>query len=503
MIINIAKELEKLYREGKIKTKKDIEKYKNILAKKYNLNRTPRNTEIIPYIKIKELKELLKIKETRTISGVAVIAVMTYPFPCPHGKCVMCPGGPEFETPQSYTGKEPAALRAIQHNYDPKEIVKARIKQLEICGHDTSKCEIIVMGGTFPAFPKDYQEFFIKGIYEALCGRECNSLIEAQHYCETCDHRPVGLTIETRPDFCKKEHILNFLYYGATRIEIGVQTVFEDILKFINRGHGINEVVKATRLLKEAGYKVCYHLMLNLPKSDPKKDLECFKIVFSDERFKPDMIKIYPTVVVKGTKLYEMWKKGEYRVYSEEELKDLLEKIFKILPPWVRVMRLQRDIPSTAAEAGVFQSLRDLFESREIRFREIGHKHKKFGVPIRPEKIEIEVIEYKASGGKEFFIQAVDKEYDALYGICRLRIGKSWLFEYPYIRELHVYGTAIPIGSEGKIQHKGIGKKLLQEAENIAKSYYDEILVISGIGVREYYKKLGYNRFYWYMKKKI
>jgi len=249
-------------------------------------------------------------------------------------------------------------------------------------------------------------------------------------------------------------------------------------------------------------------MMLGLPKSNPDKDIKSFKKIFEDSNFKPDMIKIYPLVITRGTKIYEMWKNGEYEPYDKETLEDLIYKIYKIIPPWVRVMRIQRDIPSTAAEYGVFESIRHKLETsneefNEIRWREIGHKHIKKNVPIRYDKVKIDIIEYSASEGKEYFIQAIDEEYNALYGICRLRIGTSWLYDCAYIRELHVYGAAVSIGSVGDIQHRGIGRKLVETAEDIAKQYYDYLRVISGIGVRKYYEKLGYSRDLFYMGKKI
>ncbi len=470
-----------------------------------------------------KIKKLIKAKKpVRTISGVTVVAVMTHPYPCPHGKCIYCPGGIDWGTPQSYVQESPAVLRARRHNFDPYEQVRSRLLQYVAMGHTPSKIELIIMGGTFPAMPLDYQEWFVTQCLEAMNrfpkekSSKWVSLEEAQRRNEKAKIRCVGLTIETRPDWAKARHIDRFLYLGATRIEIGVQTIYDEILEKVQRGHTVKDTIEATQLLKDAGYKVCYHIMPGLPGSDPDKDLEMFRTLFEDERFRPDMLKIYPTLVIPGTKLYEMWKRGLYEPYSEEVLIELVAKMKSMVPEYVRIMRVQRDIPVKYVAAGLkIGNLREVVKEymerkgmkcRCIRCREIGHYVLKKGEIPTPENSEIifKRLDYEASLGHEVFLSVEERRRDLIIGFLRLRIPSPAAHRWEVnertaiIRELHVYGPQVPVGQESDFwwQHKGYGRKLLKWAEEIAVNEFDcnKILIISGIGVREYYRRLGYRK---------
>jgi elongator complex protein 3 len=469
----------------------------NELKKGYayrNNTKLPLNSEILsgatPTQREKLIK-FLKTKPTRTISGVSIIAIMTSPKPCP-GKCIYCPQGDN--APKSYTGFEPAAMRAQLNDFDPYRQVQNRLWQLNSIGHDTSKNELIIMGGTFPSLPWKEQTDFIKSAFEGFNNKRSKTLLDAQKINELTKHRIIGLTIETRPDwiFPKK-----FLELGATRIELGVQSTDDKILKGVCRGNTIKQVADATKELKDDCFKILYHIMPGLPGSTLKSDTKMFKSLFEDDRFKPDMLKIYPTLIIKGTKLYDMWKNGEYKPIDEQYMIKLLTEIYKVCPKWVRIMRVQRDIPAPYIEAGPKKSnirqmvLRELKTSKEIRFREAGHAKRLRN--ITPKKVDLVVEKYTASGGDEYFISAEDVEQDILIGFCRLRICKR---KEAMIRELHVYGIELAVGDKAKgvaVQHRGWGKKLMAKAEEIAKeNKKKEMIVISGIGVREYYRKLGY-----------
>ncbi len=509
-------EMASLMREGRIRDKRDLERWKNVLAKKYRI-RMPRNSEILQALpedlRYRYLPILVK-KPSRTLSGVAVVAIMTSPFPCPHGKCIYCPGGPDKGTAQSYTGHEPAALRASQHDFDPYEQTKARIEQLNIIGHPTDKIDLIIMGGTFTARPQRYQEWFVKRAFDALNGIEAQNLEEAHLINESAKNRCIGLTVETRPDWFMEREIDFALYLGATRVELGIQTVYDDILKIVKRGHTVRESIISTRLAKDAGFKINYHMMPGLPGSSLKRDYEAFRTIFENPSFKPDMLKIYPTLVVKGTKLYEMWKRGEYEPYTLDDMVELLVKVMSIVPPWVRIQRIQRDIPAKFIEAGVKRGdLRELvmrelknrgIRCPEIRCREVGRKGGENFVLVRRD--------YDASHGREVFLSYEDKNYDSISAYLRLRLPSEYahrpeLRHAAIVREVKVFGKEVPVGEREKDawQHRGFGRKLMEEAERIARDEWGvgRVVVISGVGVRNYYRKLGYERFGPYMAKAL
>ncbi|MEA2089744.1 MAG: tRNA uridine(34) 5-carboxymethylaminomethyl modification radical SAM/GNAT enzyme Elp3, partial [Thermoproteota archaeon] len=320
---------------------RDVNLAKLQVASQHHLKRIPKNSELIRLLKPEEKKKLLpalRRKKTRSISGVEVIAVMTKPWPCPKEEpCAYCPGGPPYGVPQSYTGHEPAAMRGLENNFNPYWQVAQRIKQLTAIGHVVDKVEFIIMGGTFPSTPLEYQENFIQKCLEAIIKKKINSLEEAKKLAETSRIRNVGITVETRPDWAKQKHVDHMLSMGVTRVELGVQNIYNDIYKLVNRGHTVKDVIEATRVLKDAGLKVVYHLMPGLPGSNFQRDLKAFKKIFTNPNFKPDMIKIYPCLVLKGTKTYEWWRSKKYQPYTNEEAAELIAEIIKMVPPWVRI----------------------------------------------------------------------------------------------------------------------------------------------------------------------
>ncbi len=482
----------------------------------------PDDSEILSTLGGEERKILLPLlrrKPVRALSGVTVVAVMTAPFRCPHGTCIYCPGGigsPFGDTPQSYTGLEPAARRGKQSNYDSFRQTFGRIASLEAIGHNVSKIEAIVMGGTFPATPEDYQDAFIKGVFDGANGRVSKTLSDAISLNETAKHRLVGLTIETKPDWCLEPHVKRMLSYGTTRVELGVQTLFDEILKSVNRGHGVKETAEAFRECKEAGLKVVAHMMPFLPGSTIEKDLESFRILFEDERFKPDELKIYPTQVLPGTGIYKMLKAGKYSSPTLEETIELLSKVKEITPRFVRIKRILRDIPSNVVESGTKKSdIRDIVQREMaksgrkckcIRCREIGravHSGKK----VDENSIRLNNQSFRASGAEENFITFDETKSDLLIGLLRLRLLEN--SDTARVRELHVYGWEVPLGKEISrempiFQHKGYGRRLLEEAERISKEKgYSKLSVTSGVGVREYYRKLGYSLEGTYIVKKL
>lgn len=483
----------------------NLKKLKIEAAGRFGLKQIPKNSELLAYAKQKGATGLLlqlKKRPMRTRSGVTPIAVMIKPQGSCHWGCIYCPF--TGRAAKSYTGEEPAALRARDNHFDPYLQAQARIKQFESCGHPTEKCEVIVMGGTFLAMDPEYKNYFIKNIYDALNEKESEDIAHAKKINETAKHRVVGLTIETRPDTCV-QHIDEIVGYGATRVELGVQHPDDAIYAKTNRGHATKEVIESTRELKNCAFKVLYHLMPGLPGSNPEKDIGMVQRIFEDERFKPDMLKIYPTLVIPGTKLYEMMQRGEYTPYSSEAAAEVISEFYRSIPKYVRVMRIQRDIPATNIAEGVKKSnLREMVEEavrrkginvQEIRYREIGWKRNKGKGPL-----ELQRLDYEASGGKEIFLSFENE--NCIAGFLRLRImdteAKSLRGEIDgncaLVRELHVYGDEVPLQERGGVQHQGLGSQLLLEAERIAKEEFDKkrMVIISGVGVREYYYKRDY-----------
>jgi len=495
----------------------DVDLIKIRVAGEQALKKMPSNPELVRYLKPNEKEKLLPIlrrKVVRTISGVTVVAVMTKPWPCPkENPCAYCPGGPPYGVPQSYTGHEPAAMRGLQSGFNPYGQVRSRVEQLEAIGHTVDKVEIIIMGGTFPSMSLDYQEHFIQRCLDAITQKESLSLEEAKKAAETSQIRNVGITVETRPDWAKKRHLDHMLSMGVTRVEMGVQNIYDDIYNLVDREHSVQDVVEATRVLKDAGLKVAYHLMPGLPGSNFDRDLKAFQAIFTDPSFKPDMIKIYPCLVLKGTKTYDWWKMGMYRPYTTEEATHLIVEMKKMIPPWVRIMRVQRDIPAHLIEAGVNQSnLRQLvlrrlrkqrMRCRCIRCREVGHRRLKDEIKPDPENVRILTAKEKASKGEELFLSVEDPVRDVLIGYLRLRIPSDMAHRpeiFPdmtsIVRELHVYGPLVPVGRHmiRAWQHKGYGGILLSEAERISQEDYDlrKMVVTSALGTKQYFLRRNY-----------
>ena len=484
---------------GAVKDREGIQRMKIELCGELGLKEVPPNSSILEEVGSEDrglLEPFLIKKPMRTMSGVAVVAVMTSPHPCPHGKCAYCPGGVDSGSPQSYTGKEPAARRAERNGFDPYLQVKDRIDQLTAIGHKTDKIDLIIMGGTFTSRDRGYQEWFVRRCLDAMNGATSPDLADAKHRNETSEHRCVGLTVETRPDVFGDEQVELAMALGATRAELGVQILDDGILSASKRGHGVKEIIESTRSCKSHGLKVCYHLMPGLPGSDPEKDLECFRRVFDDPDFRPDMLKFYPTLVISGTELFDMWKNGKYTPYDVGTAVELLSKMKSIVPEYARIQRIQRDIPAPQIAAGILKSnirqlVNDHMEARGtscrcIRCREVGHT----GETLEdPGLIRQNIIEYEASGGTERFVSLEYK--DSLVGYLRLRTDGT---DTATVRELKVFGKMTPIGSEGDDwQHRGFGKELMLEAERLAiLNGKRRIRVTSGIGVREYYRASGY-----------
>lgn len=501
---------------------------KSKASEKFRLKGVLKNSEILRTVSGKErakLLPLLKLRPTRTASGVTPVAVMAN-SDCPHGKCLYCPRG--ANAAQSYTGKEPAAMRAIQNNYDPKAQVLSRLEQYKALGHPTSKCELIIMGGTFLAQPNAFQEKFVKSCFDAFNGKPSKNLESAKKLNERAAHRVVGVTFETRPDWAREEHASEMLSMGGTRVELGVQAIDDEVYKKVERGHTVRDVVNATRACKDAGLKVCYHMMPGLF-ATPEKDIAMFTELFSNPDFRPDMLKIYPCMVLEGTGLYQLWKKGKYEPYGTEQAAEVIEQMLLRVPRYVRVMRVQRDIPSNLVAAGVKNSnLMQIVEQRLakqglrcgcIRCREAGimklmqaragkaakgkreEASAQGSAGISKRNVRMLRYDYQASGGTEVFLSFEDVENNILLGFLRLRIpARSWRREIggrgAIVRELHVYGTEVSVGEKGEagaVQHAGYGEKLLAEAERIArKSGKSELLVTAGVGAREYYYRHGY-----------
>ncbi len=536
---------------------------KRDLSLKHKLKKIPTNIEILLNAKPEDLhllKSKLLTKPTRTISGVSPVAIMTKPDRCPHGKCTFCPGGissPWGDVPQSYTGHEPATMRGIRNDYDAYLQVFNRLEQYILLGHTCDKIEIIVMGGTFTATNKEYQEEFIYGTFKAmndfsdmffdedgkikfeefktffelpgtiknkeretrikdklykLKDRTITNLEQEQQRNETSFVRCVALCIETKPDWGFLEHGNEMLRQGCTRVELGIQSVYDDVLKNVHRGHTTADSKKSIQVLRDLGFKINFHYMPGLPLTDYERDMAGMRQLFTDPDYKPDMIKLYPCMVAPGTAMYYQWKKGEFTPITTEEAAKRIAEFYTFVPEYCRIQRVQRDVPTKYWEAGVDKTnLRQIIDQdgntitpRDIRAREPKGKE------INWDKVELKVLEYEASGGIEFFITAEDPVTDVLIGFARLRFPKELLRpeitkDSALLRELHVYGTATAIGKSGVVQHKGWGQKLMKKAEEIAISRgKNKLVVISGVGVREYYKnKLGYHKEGPYMVKII
>ncbi|RKP01005.1 hypothetical protein CXG81DRAFT_12539 [Caulochytrium protostelioides] len=518
------------------KAKRDINlnNLKAIYSKKYRLPTQPRLVDIIAALPEEHRNALLpklKAKPVRTASGIAIVAVMCKPHRCPHIAmtkqiCVYCPGGPDsdFEySTQSYTGYEPTSMRAIRARYDPFDQARGRIDQLRSLGHSVDKVEYVLMGGTFMSLSESYRDWFIANLHDALSGHTSQDVDEAVRLSERSVTKCIGITIETRPDYCLRPHLSQMLRYGCTRLEVGVQSVFEDVARDTNRGHTVRAVTECFQMCKDAGYKVVAHMMPDLPNVGMERDIAQFIEYFENPDFRSDGLKLYPTLVIRGTGLYELWRTGRYRNYSPSALIDLVAQIMALVPPWTRIYRVQRDIPMPLVTSGVehgnlrelaLQRMKDLGTTcRDVRTREVGivDIHTK----VQPDEVELVRRDYMANGGGETFLAYEDPEQDILIGLLRLRKCGDATFRpelkdagpTSIIRELHVYGSVVPIHNRDptKFQHQGFGTLLIEEAERIALEEHGSVkmAIIAGVGTRQYYAKLGYHLDGPYMSKML
>ncbi len=547
--------------DGTIKSKKELDSHKLAAGKKFGISELPSNPDILMQSdeKTEKLSKMLSIKPLRTLSGVAPVAIMTKPISCPHGTCIYCPGGPNSvfgSVPQSYTGHEPATMRAINNNYDSYLQTMNRIFQYYAIAHCPEKLELIIMGGTFPATPREYQDEFISGAFQAtndfsekfftsgkFDGKKFNEFFQngkewqaekllefkkradvkrEQVRNEKANIRIVTMCIETKPDWSLQAHIDKMLELGTTRVELGAQSIYNDVLKFTHRGHTVEDTIEATRLLKDCALKVTYHMMPGQPLSSREKDIEMFREIFTNPAFRPDGLKIYPCMVMPGTALAKIYEAGRFTPLSTEQAADIIAEAKQYFPEYTRVHRIQRDIPTKFSVAGLDKNnLRQIvgqkmhekgLRCRCIRCRESGINSEK-GKIVDYDFVELVEREYPASEGEEIFISFEDKKNDLLLGFCRLRkpakpFRKEFTQNSACIRELHVFGQTTRIGEHitASQQHRGYGKMLMGRAEELASEKFGahKMLVISGVGAREYYsKKLGYAREGAYMAKKI
>lgn len=455
---------------------------------------------------------LIKTK-IRSISGIVPLTLFTKGVACPFN-CIYCPSEPNM--PKSYLSDEPAVMRAIRHNFDAFRQIESRLIMFALSNHSIDKVEIIIKGGTFSFLPRRYRTYFLKKIFEGcntdilhlLKSGEKNrfsskSLANAQIQNETAPSRIIGINIETRPDYMNRNEIKYLRKLGVTHVELGVQTLSDEIYTTIKRGHSVQSVITATQKLKDAGFKIGYHLMLNLPGATPDLDQRMLKETFENPAFQPDHLKLYPTTVTKFTKLAEWYRTGKYLPYPLHDLIHVIATFKKsVVPPWARIGRLTRDITTTMMEAQLFPpNLRQMIQNTEcqcIRCREIQLEK-----PIG--KVSTSTIIYDSAGGKEYFIEKIDEDKKCL-GFIRLRLPSYLynvknkplfpvLYNSAIIRELHVYGKAMEIGENNReaTQHKGLGEELLSLAEETAKKEgIKKLAIISGVGVRNYYRRFGY-----------
>ncbi|GGL53251.1 tRNA uridine(34) 5-carboxymethylaminomethyl modification radical SAM/GNAT enzyme Elp3 [Halocalculus aciditolerans] len=522
--------------------KDDVESAKMDVCGEYSAPKVPTHTELLdraPDGRREELEKVLQRKPVRTASGVTPVAIMTSPHLCPHGKCLYCPGGPasDFGSAQSYTGHEPAAARGEQNDYDPYGQVMLRLNQLREIGHPVDKVELIIMGGTMTARSHDYQEWFAKRALEALNDfdpdaepqpaegvsfaqdpeeYEYRYLEDVKEANEHGNIKNIGTTFETKPDWCTDEAIDRMLRLGGTKVEVGVQTTYERINREMHRGHGMQASMDANQRLRDAAFKVGFHMMPGQPGMTEEMVREDFRRIFEDPAWRPDYLKIYPTLVVRGTRVYDQWRRDDFDPLTNDQAARLVAEIMKDLPRYVRLQRVQRDIPADFIDGGVWKSnLRQLawqvmddhgWTCECIRCREAGMNDEE------PENVTYDVLTYESGGGTEHFMSYEDFDNDLLVGFCRLRFPndarREELENAALVRELHVYGSEVGVGRDGDAgthQHRGYGRKLMQRAEEKAREAgYDKLAVISGIGARQYYKqKHGYEQDGPYVSKKL
>jgi len=449
-----------------------------------------------------ELVRRLRVKPTRTISGVAPVTVLTEPFPCP-GECIFCPAVERM--PKSYLPDEPGAMRAASYEFDPYDQTAGRIGAMSRLGHNVDKIELLILGGTWSSYPEEYQEWFVRRCLEAMNESEAETLEEAQRLNESAAHRNVGLVVETRPDCITLEEVRRLRWLGATKVQLGVQSLDDKVLARNRRGHTVAETRCAMRLLRLAGFKIVVHWMPNLLGSTPESDLADFPRLWQDLALRPDELKIYPTALLVDTELYDLWQRGEYQPYDEETLVELLAQCKTLIPPYCRVNRLMRDIPAPNIVAGVKKTnLRQIVQQRMaregsscrcIRCREVR------GQEVDSAALELERLDYETDATRECFLSYVTPE-GRLAGFLRLSLPRSEppiaeLSGCAVVRELHVYGPALKLGAsrEGAAQHAGLGARLLDEARRIARREgFARLAVIAAVGTRPYYRERGFEQ---------
>jgi elongator complex protein 3 len=462
----------------------------------------------------RETLQRLQMKPTRTISGVAPVTVLTKPYPCP-GQCIFCPT--DVRMPKSYLHDEPGAMRAEQHAFDPYAQTAARIQSFAALGHGVSKIELLILGGTWSSYRKDYQEWFIQRCLDAMNGRDSSSLAEAQQWNETAEHRNVGLVIETRPDHIDAAELRWLRHLGVTKVQMGAQSLDDYILDINKRGHTVEQTRQAVMMLRAAGFKIVLHMMPNLLGATPTSDRADFLKLWSDPALRPDELKIYPCSLLANAELYEYWQRGEYTPYTDEELLEILVDSLTVVPRYCRVNRVIRDIPAPNVVAGSKRS--NMRQDAEGLIRERGLKYECLrarevrGADVRFDDLHTEILPYDNGVGQEHFLSYVTSQ-DKVAGFLRLSLPSGTpptdllpeIQNAAMIRELHVYGPALPLGDEadGEAQHLGLGARLLAQAEELARTQgYTKLAVISAIGTREYYRKRGFEVEGLYMTKAL
>jgi elongator complex protein 3 len=456
--------------------------------------------------------ERIRMKPVRTLSGVTTVTVLTKPYPCP-GKCIFCPT--DVRMPKSYLPDEPGARRGVEHNFDPYGQVASRLQGLQAVGHPIDKVELLILGGSWCAYRRDYHEWYIRRCFDALNGVESVSLEQAQIYNETALSRNVGLVIETRPTDIKPTVLAWLRLLGVTKVQMGAQSMDDRILGLNQRGHTVAETRSATALLRAAGFKIVLHWMPNLLGANLVSDRVDFARLWDD--LCPDEIKIYPTQLLANAELYEYWRRGEYTPYTTEELIGLIADVKPTIPRYCRVNRVVRDIPSVNVVEG---------NKRTSLRLDVQHELKRRGTPcqcircreVRKQSVEMEALHledlvYTAGGAEEHFLSFVTPD-DALAGFLRLSLpgkdspvtGLDDLNGAAIIREVHVFGQALAVGAEqnGAVQHSGLGTVLLQRAEAITtQKGFRRLAVISAVGTRLYYLERGFERGELYLIKKL
>lgn len=512
----------------------------------YMLSREEGNDDVDELV-----RKRLQIKKGKSHSGIISVTVFTSSHPeytdettgervkqnfsCAWN-CAYCPNEPG--QPRSYLKGEPGVLRANREGFDCVKQMHARMEQLFMIGHPIDKLEVLVLGGTWESYPLPYREEFVRDIYYAanvfrgMQHRPRLSVPEEQEINQNSQKacRVIGLTLETRPDTITMESIRLFRHYGCTRIQLGIQHIDDAILMKIRRQCTISQVVNAIKLLKDCGYKLDGHWMPNLPGSTVNQDEDMLcrqllgvkrkqyktekdgshKVEWELERpdLQLDQWKVYPCTLVPYTQILEWYKEGKYVPYGQSELKDVLLKMKALVFPWIRLNRIIRDIPEcysvrTDYDASMRQDLeailrRDGWYCSCIRCREVK------GRTFDPDDCVLRIHRYNASDGEELFLSYETHNGRVLYGFLRLRLPSKTsnaLQVFPelhgcvLVRELHVYGELQMVGKCGNVavQHRGIGKALLQKAEQLSRERgYIKVSVIAGEGTRNYYAKCGY-----------